>query len=117
VHVVSLLAVGLNHTTAPVDVREQLAVPREQIGESLSGLVRRASLSEVVLLSTCNRVEVYAVQPERPQPDTIVDALAELRGVHRDIVHRHCFVREHDGAARHIFRVAASLESMVVGEP
>jgi glutamyl-tRNA reductase len=115
--VVNLFAVGLNHTTAPVDVREQLAVPREQIGESLSGLVRRASLSEVVLLSTCNRVEVYAVQPERPQPDSIVDALAELRGVHRDVVRRHCFVREQDGAARHIFRVAASLESMVVGEP
>lgn len=113
----NLFAVGLNHTTAPVDVREQLAVPREQIGESLSGLVRRASLSEVVLLSTCNRVEVYAVQPERPQPDSIVDALAEIRGVHRDVVRRHCFVREHDGAARHIFRVAASLESMVVGEP
>lgn len=113
----SLLAVGLNHTTAPVDVREQLAVPREQIGESLSGLVRRASLSEVVLLSTCNRVEVYAVQPDRPQPDSIVDALAELRGVRSEVVRRHCFVREHDGAARHIFRVAASLESMVVGEP
>jgi glutamyl-tRNA reductase len=113
----NLLAVGLNHTTAPVDVRERLAVPREQIGESLSGLVRRASLSEVVLLSTCNRVEVYAVQPDRPQPDSIVDALADLRGVQSDVVRRHCFVREHDGAARHIFRVAASLESMVVGEP
>lgn len=113
----NLLAVGLNHTTAPVDVREQLAVPREQIGESLSGLVRRASLREVVLLSTCNRVEVYAVQSEQPQPDTIVDALAELRGVQRDVVRRHCFVREQEGAARHIFRVAASLESMVVGEP
>jgi glutamyl-tRNA reductase len=113
----SLLAVGLNHTTAPVDLRERLAVPREQIGESLSGLVTRASLSEVVLLSTCNRVEVYAVQPESPQPERIVDALAQLRGMPGDVVRRHCFVREHDSAARHIFRVAASLESMVVGEP
>jgi glutamyl-tRNA reductase len=113
----NLLAVGLNHTTAPVDVRERLAVPREQIGESLAGLVSRASLSEVILLSTCNRVEVYAVQPDRPQPDSIVDALAELRGVQSEVVRRHCFVRERDGAARHIFRVAASLESMVVGEP
>jgi glutamyl-tRNA reductase len=112
----SLLAVGLNHTTAPVDLRERLAVPREQIGESLSGLVARASLSEVVLLSTCNRVEVYAVQPDQA-PDRIVDALAELRGMQGEVVRRHCFVREQDGAARHIFRVAASLESMVVGEP
>lgn len=113
----SLLAVGLNHTTAPVDLREQLAVPREQIGQSLSDLLRRASLREVILLSTCNRVEVYAVQRDRPEPETIVDALAELRGVRREVVRRHCFVREQDGAARHIFRVAASLESMVVGEP
>jgi glutamyl-tRNA reductase len=114
---VSLLAVGLNHTTAPVDVRERLSVPREQIGESLSGLLQHASLSEVVLLSTCNRVEVYAVQPDVIQPDRIVDALAQLRGMPGEVVRRHCFVREHDNAARHIFRVAASLESMVVGEP
>jgi glutamyl-tRNA reductase len=114
---VSLLAVGLNHTTAPVDVRERLAVPREQIGESLSGLLQHASLSEVVLLSTCNRVEVYAVQPNLAAPDRIVDALAQLRGMSGEVVRRHCFVREHDNAARHIFRVAASLESMVVGEP
>lgn len=113
----SLLAVGLNHTTAPVDLRERLAVPREEIGESLSGLQQRAALSEVVLLSTCNRVEVYAVQPDAPRPDRIVDALAQLRGMPGEVVARHCFVREHDNAARHIFRVAASLESMVVGEP
>ncbi|MCA9696241.1 MAG: glutamyl-tRNA reductase, partial [Myxococcales bacterium] len=111
----SLLAVGLNHTTAPVDLRERLAVPREQIGESLASLARHAALSEVVLLSTCNRVEVYAVQPEQGGPQRIVDALAALRGLRGDDLRSHCFVREHDGAARHIFRVAASLESMVVG--
>lgn len=113
----SLLAVGLNHTTAPVDLRERLAVPREQIGDSLAGLVSRAALREVVLLSTCNRVEVYAVTRDKPAPERIVDALAELRGVRSEDVRNHCFVREHEGAARHIFRVAASLESMVVGEP
>lgn len=112
----SLLAVGLNHTTAPVDLRERLAFPPTEQAEGLAGLLRSASLSEVVLLSTCNRVEVYAVQPEL-RPDRIVDALAELRGVGSELVRRHCFVREHEGAARHIFRVAASLESMVVGEP
>jgi glutamyl-tRNA reductase len=90
----SLLAVGLNHTTAPVDVRERLAVPREQIGESLSGLRQQAELSEVVLLSTCNRVEVYAVQPDAAAPDRIVDALAQLRGMSGELVRRHCFVRE-----------------------
>ncbi len=113
----NLLAVGLNHTTAPVDLRERLSFPQAELGEGLAGLVRQASLSEVVLLSTCNRVEVYAVQTEQARPERIVDALAELRGIGTDLVRKHCFVREHDGAARHIFRVAASLESMVVGEP
>ena len=113
----SLLAVGLNHTTAPVDLREQLAIPRDRLGESLARLVNRAALSEAVLLSTCNRVEVYAVQPRQPSPDRIVEALADLCGVRRDLIRDHCFVREQDKAARHIFRVAASLESMVVGEP
>ncbi|MFV8754540.1 glutamyl-tRNA reductase [Nannocystaceae bacterium ST9] len=112
----NLLAVGLNHTTAPVDLRERLSFPQGEVAEGLAGLIRRASLSEVVLLSTCNRVEVYAVQPEH-RPERIVEALAELRGIGSDLVRKHCFVREHDGAARHIFRVAASLESMVVGEP
>jgi glutamyl-tRNA reductase len=113
----TLLAVGLNHTTAPVDLRERLSFPQGEVAEGLAGLVRQASLSEVVLLSTCNRVEVYAVQPEQPRPERIVEALAELRGMGSEVVRKHCFVREHDGAARHIFRVAASLESMVVGEP
>ena len=113
----SLLAVGLNHTTAPVGLRERLAVPREQIGEILMGLTQRAELSEVILLSTCNRVEVYAVQDRDQGPGRIVEALAEIRGVRRDEVQDHCFVRERESAARHIFRVAASLESMVIGEP
>lgn len=113
----NLLAVGLNHTTAPVDLRERLSFPQSEVAESLAGLVHRASLSEVVLLSTCNRVEVYAVQPEQLRPERIVEALADLRGLGSDVVRKHCFVREQEGAARHIFRVAASLESMVVGEP
>lgn len=113
----NLLAVGLNHTTAPVDLRERLSFPQGEVAEGLAGLARRASLSEVVLLSTCNRVEVYAVQPEQLRPEQIVEALAELRGIGPDLVRKHSFVREHEGAARHIFRVAASLESMVIGEP
>ena len=112
----SLAAVGLNHTTAPVELREQLAVPREQLGPSLDELTQRASLREVMLLSTCNRVEVYGVLPA-PEVDPVVDALAGMRGLERKHVLQHCFVRADDLAARHIFRVAASLESMVVGEP
>jgi glutamyl-tRNA reductase len=109
-----LFAVGLNHRTAPVELRERLAVPREQLGDSLSGLVARAGLSEVMLLSTCNRVEVYGVGAD---PTGVVGALAAMRGVTDLDLSAHCFTSGEQSAARHIFRVTASLESMVVGEP
>ena len=112
----NLFAVGLNHRTAPVELREQLAVPAERLHEQLPGLVERAELSEVMLLSTCNRVEVYGVGGAG-DPRGVVEALAALQGVREVDVNGHCFVRNDQGAARHIFRVAASLESMVVGEP
>ncbi len=113
----SLTAVGLNHTTAPVELREQLAVPREELETHLDGLIRSARLEEVMLLSTCNRVEVYAVHGEQRSHDYVVDALAELRGVRSRDMRSHAFARGNDDAARHIFRVTASLESMVLGEP
>jgi glutamyl-tRNA reductase len=69
-----------------------------------------------MLLSTCNRVELYGVDAEG-DPRRVVEALAELRGVSQNSLSEHCFVRDDKSAARHIFRVAASLESMVVGEP
>lgn len=112
----NLFAVGLNHRTAPVELREQLAVPAERLSEQLPGLVERAELSEVMLLSTCNRVEVYGVGGAG-DPRGVVEALAALQGVREVDVDGHCFVRNDHSAARHIFRVAASLESMVVGEP
>ena len=112
-----VVAVGLNHTTAPVDLREQLAFPKQELGESLQGLVRKASLREVVLLSTCNRVEVYGVQDPAEDPERVAAALADLRGVEPRTLHPHSFVHDDEQAARHIFRVTASLESLVLGEP
>jgi glutamyl-tRNA reductase len=114
---VSLVAVGLNHETAPVELREQVAIPREQIGENLEGLIRKASLREVMLLSTCNRVEIYAVRDPAAAPEEILHAFAEMRGINDATLREHSFVRDDGNAVRHIFRVAASLESMVVGEP
>jgi glutamyl-tRNA reductase len=113
---VKLFAVGVNHTTAPVELREQLAIPDERIGEDLPGLVRSAGLDEAMVLSTCNRVEIYGVGGSQ-DPRRVVNALADLRGVNGLDFEDHCFVAGQRSAARHIFRVAASLESMVVGEP
>lgn len=109
-----LLAVGLNHKSAPVELRERLAVSESDHGAVLRNLREAAGLREVMLVSTCNRVEVYGVgDPHFSHP---LRTLAEIQRA--DVsVDGHCFRRAHAEAARHIFRVAASLESMVVGEP
>jgi glutamyl-tRNA reductase len=116
--VTDLLAVGINHKTAPVDLRERLAFPQDDLRAALARLQERAELGEVMVVSTCNRVEVYAVGPSWARcGEAVLQALAELRGVPLAELTPHTFVRGEQAAASHIFRVASSLESMVVGEP
>lgn len=113
-----LVAVGINHKTAPVDLRERLAFTPEDLRTALAQLQARADLGEVMVLSTCNRVEVYAAGPSWARcGEAVLQALAELRGVGLAELAPHTFVRGEQAAASHIFRVASSLESMVVGEP
>lgn len=113
-----LVAVGLSHKTAPVELRERLAFGTDDVAAALPGLRERAGLGEVMLVSTCNRVEVYAVAPQWARAgERVLQALAEARGVPLAELVAHTFVRGERAAAAHICRVAASLESMVVGEP
>jgi glutamyl-tRNA reductase len=116
--VTDLLAVGINHKTAPVDLREKLAFAADDLRTALARLQERADLLEVMVVSTCNRVEVYAAGPSWARcGEAVLQALAELRGVALTELAPHTFVRGEQAAATHIFRVASSLESMVVGEP
>lgn len=112
----NLFAVGVNHKTAPVDIRERLAIGAEERGPSLKSLSQVARLDEVLLLSTCNRVEIYGAG-SMARGDGILAALAKMRGISQRRLQEHCFVNGNEQAARHIFRVTASLESLVVGEP
>lgn len=113
-----LIAVGLNHKSATVDLRERLAIAEDEQSHVLEALQQRTGLAELMLVSTCNRVEVYGVAPGKAfDPGSVMTALGELREVTSADLHGHVFVRAAGDAARHIFRVAASLESMVVGEP
>lgn len=113
-----ILVVGLNHTTAPVEVREQLAFSPKHLNGSLHDLVALPSVDEGVILSTCNRVEVVAVARDGGAGlAEIGDFLRSQPGVRigpaEDQLYRHA----RRSAVRHVFRVASSLDSMVVGEP
>ncbi|MCA9709596.1 MAG: glutamyl-tRNA reductase [Myxococcales bacterium] len=112
-----LFAVGVNHKSAPVELRERLAVGDEQLSSLLRALREHGGLHEAMIVSTCNRVEIYGVAPGAEVAPGVLEVLASLRSLDPRLLHDHCFARSDNDAARHIFRVASSLESLVVGEP
>ncbi len=113
-----LLITGVSHKTAPVAVRERLAFREETLPAALADLRAHAGVSEAMILSTCNRVEIVVTTDDRSDPQAIVDSfLAERKGVDPVELEPHLYRREGQEAIHHIFRVAASLDSMVVGEP
>jgi glutamyl-tRNA reductase len=119
---VSVIALGLNHTTAPLDLRGRFAFAPEQLPVALRGFRERLQqvAPEAALVSTCNRTELYvAAEPRRVQEIArpALDWLAEQGGVSGSVLQGHSYVREDREAARHAFRVAAGLDSMVLGEP
>ncbi len=115
---IDFLVMGLSHRTAPLVVRERLAVGPDQVAETVRALARLPSVREAALLSTCNRVEVYVASPD---PDAAIAALrqdlAERAGITDSDLGPHLYVRVDVDAVHHLFRVAASLDSQVVGEP
>jgi glutamyl-tRNA reductase len=109
---------GVNHKSAPVEVRERLAFAEDALPAALLELKRRPGFCEGLILSTCNRVEVALTCEDGSAEGVAVDEfLADTRQVARDFVTPHLYRFEDGEAIRHLFRVAASLDSMVVGEP
>lgn len=114
-----IIIIGLNHRTAPVEVRERVAFDNASLGEPLKRLLSLPSVEEGVILSTCNRVEVVAAAADGQS------ALQEIKGFLTEQesfpgpagLEDHLYIYSGDAAVRHLFRVAASLDSMVVGEP
>src|SRR5258705_12504189 len=116
----SLVLVGVNHKTAPVEVRELLAFSDQACAEGLRTLVDGEVLREGLIVSTCNRVEVLtAVSSERFKEglERITEFLSGSRSLTREVLGEHLYSHTEDQAVRHVFRVASSLDSMVVGEP
>jgi len=118
-----MLVVGLSHRTAPVDVRERLAAGADALPVLLARLASRRELGEVMFLSTCNRVEVFALprsgsEGVEPALLAIREELARHGGApSADALAAYQYDKRGDDAVRHLFRVAASLDSMVLGEP
>ena len=110
-------ALGINHNTAPLDMRGRFAFASDQIEPQLHAL--RAALSdmpETAIVSTCNRTEIYGAGDARALEQTL-DWLAHCGGVSASELRSHAYLLEDDAAARHAFRVASGLDSMVLGEP
>lgn len=112
-----LVVVGLSHKTAPVAIREKLSFPPDALDEALMALTSCDQVAEAVILSTCNRTEVYAVAPDDSDGvDAVVGFLAEHRSLDREEIWPYLYVQTGEAAVRHLFRVVSSLDSMVVGE-
>ncbi|WP_263352062.1 glutamyl-tRNA reductase [Acidicapsa acidisoli] len=111
----SLILLGINHKTAPIELRERVAIPRESLAASATSLMGVSGVSEAMILSTCNRVEILTAA-ESSDVD-IAGFLHRHLGVDPALLKPHLYVYRDREAIRHLFRVAASLDSMVVGEP
>jgi glutamyl-tRNA reductase len=112
-----LFAVGLSHRTAPVELRETVDFSRNGLDAALAELASRGIGRELVVLSTCNRAEIYAVGETDETADHIGRFFSEYHDVPHADVREHLYVHQGADVARHLFRVAAGLDSLVVGEP
>ncbi len=110
-----ILALGLNHTTAPVEVREKLAFPESVLPQALRELTGRYGLREAAILSTCNRAEIYAAS-DGESGDGLWDFLSEAHGVDQEQLQPHFYQHRDGEVASHLFRVACGIDSLVIGE-
>ncbi len=112
----ALVLVGINHRTAPVDVRERLSSTNKPV-EHLQALRALAGVDGGAIVSTCNRVEVVVSSPSEDVIESIVDWLAERASAARTELEKHLYILRHGDVVKHLFRVASGLDSMIVGEP
>jgi len=114
----NLLLLGVSHRTAPVELREKLDFSSGDVGAAAQELATRASVPECVVLSTCNRSEIYVANDDidRARRD-VIDFLSAFHGLPPQAFSEHLFAHEGPAAVAHLFRVAAGLDSVVIGEP
>ncbi len=113
----TILALGLNHKTAPVEMRERLTFGPDVLAAALRRLRDLPGLDEALILSTCNRTELYCVLDARPDDEPVSRWLCEFHGLDLDRVAPYLYAHFDREAVRHLLRVASGLDSLVLGEP
>ena len=113
----ALIAIGLNHRTAPVHVRERLSVAEAKLPELIASLSAMTGVDGTAIVSTCNRVETYVSAASEDIIEAVVEWLAELAGAGRAEIEKHLYILRHGDVVKHLFRVASGLDSMIIGEP
>ncbi|HHJ34483.1 MAG TPA: glutamyl-tRNA reductase [Gammaproteobacteria bacterium] len=112
----SLITLGINHKTAPLDLRERLAFTPQSLPEALSSLHKLDHVSEASILSTCNRTEIYcATNADNDQ--AIVQWFSQFHGLEEKRIKEHLYLHAHEETIRHAMEVACGLDSMILGEP
>ncbi len=111
-----LLALGLNHETASIEIREKAAFGPDSIQQALADLTQSAGASEAAILSTCNRTEIYCGQ-ESDSKENILAWLSDYSGLDSGELNKSIYLFPNESAVKHAFRVASGLDSMVLGEP
>ncbi|MDP5136420.1 glutamyl-tRNA reductase [Rheinheimera baltica] len=116
IQVIAIFALGINHKTAPVALREQVAFAPEQVSQALRELTTATSISDAVILSTCNRTELY-FNGSASQAEQVIVWLAQFHAVDGSELQQHLYLHQDNAAAEHLMQVASGLDSLVLGEP
>lgn len=111
-----LLALGINHKTAPIDIRERVAFTPERLPDALRELVGQTAVNEAAILSTCNRTELYCGLDDL-EPREVIQWLSRFHGLDPAQVEPYTYIFPNQEAVRHILRVASGLDSLILGEP
>ncbi len=112
-----IILIGLNHKTAPVSLRECLSFPPEQTLDALETLLATVPVKEALIISTCNRMEILFVPRNETATDQVVQFLSDYKSLPIQEFEHSLYIYRNDDAIKHLFRVSASLDSMIVGEP